>query len=96
LAESLHMTTTAEGVETEDQLLRLRAEGCTQGQGYLFSRPLPVDELREFLRRHGYAVTAELAEQPTTARHSLPEIRDLRVTKKSTGRRAEDPAAKLG
>jgi len=96
LAESLHMITTAEGVETEDQLLRLRAEGCTQGQGYLFSRPLSAEELREFLRKHGYAVKAQLAEQPATARHFSPEMRHRRVTRKTTGRRAADPAAKLG
>jgi c-di-GMP-related signal transduction protein len=90
------MITTAEGVETEDQLLRLRAEGCTQGQGYLFSRPLSAEELREFLRKHGYAVKAQLAEQPATARHFSPEMRHRRVTRKTTGRRAADPAAKLG
>src|SRR6202030_1235370 len=36
LAEGLHMTTTAEGVETQEQLEQLRAEGYTEGQGYLF------------------------------------------------------------
>jgi EAL domain-containing protein (putative c-di-GMP-specific phosphodiesterase class I) len=39
LATSLKMTTTAEGIETQEQLDRLRAVGCAQGQGYLFGRP---------------------------------------------------------
>ena len=32
----------AEGVQTEDQLARLRAEGCDEVQGYYFGRPMPV------------------------------------------------------
>jgi EAL domain-containing protein (putative c-di-GMP-specific phosphodiesterase class I) len=67
MAEGLHMTTTAEGVETQDQLERLRAEGYTEGQGYLFSRPMPVGELREFLQRHHHVSGAKLAERPPTA-----------------------------
>ncbi len=46
LGQSLDMTTVAEGVETERQLTMLRAAGCLEAQGYLFSRPLPVNELR--------------------------------------------------
>jgi len=46
LGDSLGMTTTAEGVETAEQLERLRAEGCTEAQGYLFSPPRPADETR--------------------------------------------------
>jgi EAL domain-containing protein (putative c-di-GMP-specific phosphodiesterase class I) len=44
------MTTTAEGVETEQQLEVLRAEGCVQVQGYLFSRPKPLKEIPAMLR----------------------------------------------
>jgi diguanylate cyclase (GGDEF)-like protein len=39
LAASLNMTTTAEGAETPGQLEKIRALGCTEMQGYLFSRP---------------------------------------------------------
>ncbi|WP_404401070.1 EAL domain-containing protein [Pelagibacterium halotolerans] len=40
LGTSLGMTTVAEGVETEAQLAVVRAEGCTQVQGYVFSKPV--------------------------------------------------------
>jgi diguanylate cyclase (GGDEF)-like protein len=43
LARSLSMSTTAEGVETQTQFDRLRALGCTNGQGYYFSPPLDAD-----------------------------------------------------
>jgi diguanylate cyclase (GGDEF)-like protein len=45
LGSSLGIHTTAEGVETEDQLARLVAEGCTEVQGYLFSPPCPAKEV---------------------------------------------------
>ena len=43
------MTTTAEGVETEQQREMLRDLGCTEMQGFLFSRPLPVEQIRTLL-----------------------------------------------
>ncbi len=39
------MITTAEGVETEDQMQRLAAGNCTEAQGYLFSQPIPAREV---------------------------------------------------
>jgi diguanylate cyclase (GGDEF)-like protein len=45
LGRSLDVLTTAEGVETREQLALVRAAGCSQAQGYLFSRPLPAAEL---------------------------------------------------
>jgi EAL domain-containing protein (putative c-di-GMP-specific phosphodiesterase class I) len=44
LGHSLELDIVAEGVETADQLERLRAEGCDEVQGYYFGRPLPVGE----------------------------------------------------
>ena len=60
LARALNMLTTAEGVETEEQLAWLRAEGCDEVQGYLFSKPRPASEVPGVLsRRHGMrALTA--------------------------------------
>jgi EAL domain-containing protein (putative c-di-GMP-specific phosphodiesterase class I) len=42
------MISTAEGVETQQQLDALQAMGCTEMQGYLFSRARPVKELGQF------------------------------------------------
>ena len=48
-ASALGLSVTAEGVETADQLQRLRDLGCMQGQGFLFSRPVPAAELPALL-----------------------------------------------
>jgi diguanylate cyclase (GGDEF)-like protein len=45
MSASLGMDTTAEGVETLDQLDRVRHEGCTEVQGYYYSRPRPASEI---------------------------------------------------
>ena len=49
LGRSLGIHTTAEGVETEEQYQRVTADGCTDVQGYLISRPLPPDQIEAFL-----------------------------------------------
>jgi diguanylate cyclase (GGDEF)-like protein/PAS domain S-box-containing protein len=51
LGKSLGMTITAEGIEDETHLARLRAEGCNEGQGYLFSHARPLEEIEKLLRR---------------------------------------------
>jgi diguanylate cyclase (GGDEF)-like protein len=51
LAQTLELEPLAEGVETEAQRRFLVENGCTFGQGFLFSRPLPVDELELYLDR---------------------------------------------
>ena len=55
IAADRHMTTTAEGVETEQQRELLRALGCSEMQGYLFSPPKPAADIRQILltRRPG-------------------------------------------
>jgi EAL domain-containing protein (putative c-di-GMP-specific phosphodiesterase class I) len=53
LGRSLNFTTTAEGVETVDQPDWLRAEGCNQEQGFLFSAAKPVGEIEQLLFRFG-------------------------------------------
>ena len=52
LGKSLGISTTAEGVETREQLRLLRAEGCTEVQGYLFSPPCPAAEVETLLLRN--------------------------------------------
>jgi len=49
IATSRNMITTAEGVETEQQKALLKKLGCTQMQGYLFSKPRPASEVRRLL-----------------------------------------------
>jgi EAL domain-containing protein (putative c-di-GMP-specific phosphodiesterase class I) len=49
LGQSLGMSTTAEGIETEEQLAAVRAQGCTEVQGFLFSPPLPPSSLPALL-----------------------------------------------
>jgi EAL domain-containing protein (putative c-di-GMP-specific phosphodiesterase class I) len=55
LGSSLGITITAEGVETERDLEALRAEGCTQAQGYFFSVPRPKHEIMPTLRQQRVA-----------------------------------------
>jgi EAL domain-containing protein (putative c-di-GMP-specific phosphodiesterase class I) len=42
----------AEGIETQEQLNFLRDCRCDYGQGYLFSKPLPLDDLKHFCTKH--------------------------------------------
>lgn len=61
LGESLDMMTIAEGVETREQLDKLRDEGCTSVQGYYFSRPRPASEVPAILAKLGAPALAELS-----------------------------------
>ena len=58
LAHHLHMTVTAEGIETAKQLEQLQTLGCEEGQGYFFSKPVPgeiaTELLKQDLNRVGY------------------------------------------
>lgn len=51
MAGSLNMATTAEGVETEEQLELIRSLGCTKIQGYYFGRPMPASDAMNLLRK---------------------------------------------
>jgi len=57
LAESLQMTTTAEGVETAEQEKLLREAGCAEMQGYFFSRPMPASDICRLLGRQTETAT---------------------------------------
>ena len=50
-AVSLGKTTTAEGVETQEQLAILREEGCAEAQGYYFSRPMQASRIGQSAQR---------------------------------------------
>jgi diguanylate cyclase (GGDEF)-like protein len=49
LAHSFGLDVTAEGIEREEQRMRLRELGCESGQGYLFGRPVPATRMLELL-----------------------------------------------
>ena len=53
LAHTLHLETTAEGVEQQEQRDALATLGCTHIQGYFFSPPMPGDETHDYLARSG-------------------------------------------
>ena len=50
LAENLGMDVTAEGVETLEQVTKLRTFGCARGQGFFFSRAIPAQDAEKLLR----------------------------------------------
>ncbi|EAR61830.1 EAL domain-containing protein [Neptuniibacter caesariensis] len=59
LAKSLGLEALAEGVETSEQLSYLRTHGCHLIQGYYFSRPLPAEELPDFVMNQAVEISFE-------------------------------------
>jgi diguanylate cyclase (GGDEF)-like protein/PAS domain S-box-containing protein len=62
LAHALQVESIAEGVETFEQFGFLKTNGCNEVQGYLFSKPLPINELRKFLVANPIKTTIPSAE----------------------------------
>ena len=58
LAKSLNLQVTGEGIETAGQADLLGMMGCSQGQGYLYSKPLEAEDLTALLRAGGHVATA--------------------------------------
>ncbi len=58
LGKSLGISTTAEGVETKEQLALLRSEGCTEVQGYFFNPPRPAADVEKMLSNGHLRVVA--------------------------------------
>jgi EAL domain-containing protein (putative c-di-GMP-specific phosphodiesterase class I) len=54
LAQSLNMTTTAERVETEEQMQHVRSLGCTEMQGFLLSPPVRVDGVAHLIAKRSH------------------------------------------
>ncbi len=77
LARALHLDTTAEGIETAEQLIMLKALGCDDVQGYLIARPMPATDVAPYLTRirgasaqieHGTSARAADPREGVTAR----------------------------
>ena len=58
LAQSLSITTIIEGVETKEQFEAAKNYGCNEGQGYLFSKPMPNSEVAAFLAKRSAVASA--------------------------------------
>jgi diguanylate cyclase (GGDEF)-like protein/PAS domain S-box-containing protein len=58
MAHGLGITVVAEGVETEDQLKYLAQQGCDMAQGYLFSKPVPAQEMEKMLTNSKTSIIA--------------------------------------
>lgn len=61
LGKSLGMQVIAEGVETREQEAYILAEGCHEGQGWLYSKPMPAKDVTAFLRQARKSVVGETA-----------------------------------
>jgi EAL domain-containing protein (putative c-di-GMP-specific phosphodiesterase class I) len=83
LGRNLGMATTAEGVETTEQLGQLRDEGCTEVQGYLFSPPLPATEILALLDKVHKQMRAAAAPKdrshPERTTEKVPHLRLARL-----------------
>ena len=55
MIKSLDVTIVAEGVETVKQAEFLRNIGCDRGQGYLFSKPIPLEEFKDMLKNNDFS-----------------------------------------
>jgi diguanylate cyclase (GGDEF)-like protein len=72
LGHSLGMATCAEGVETNEQLSFLRHEGCSEIQGYLYSRPRPIAEIETMIKTGKLKVGNHMASDSIA-----PELQDM-------------------
>ena len=101
LASGMGMTATAEGVETREQLDSITSEGCTEMQGFLFSRPLPAREIeRLFLSGQGDNRLPTASSRPdarTILEHLRFDSSILRDASRSlsSGAHSRDPLAML-
>ena len=64
LGQSLQLETVAEGIEHPQQMLMLRRQGCTTGQGFHFSRPVPADDVLEMLLEQNWLIHQVEQETP--------------------------------
>ena len=72
LAQELKMVSLTEGVETQEQYDFLRSIGCGLAQGYLFSKPQPIEQLRELVRSGELKMGTPSGNQPAPAPAGMP------------------------
>jgi EAL domain-containing protein (putative c-di-GMP-specific phosphodiesterase class I) len=77
MGKSLHMRVVAEGVEAPDQLAFLKEHGCSEAQGYYFSRPLKASEFAHWMR-HSAAENTSGWSASQTACETVNETRPPR------------------
>jgi diguanylate cyclase (GGDEF)-like protein/PAS domain S-box-containing protein len=65
LGQAMHLETVAEGIERPQEMLMLRRQGCTTGQGYYFSAPVSSDVLADLLTEQDRPTS--VADEPTPA-----------------------------
>lgn len=61
LANGFGLATTAEGIEDADQLTSLKANGCKEGQGYLFGKAVPASEITGILAKASFRCKTDIA-----------------------------------
>jgi diguanylate cyclase (GGDEF)-like protein len=76
LAKSLNVRITAEGIETIQQLEMIRALGCTEAQGYLFSPPRPVEQIRHLTNPKSSMQPHEVTSAASTKEAALAPAAD--------------------
>jgi diguanylate cyclase (GGDEF)-like protein len=92
LASDLQMQTTAEGVETQEELQLVRDLGCSQVQGYIFGKPMPTEEARDLAAKGAMERPAQLPAREPRVRiiraallHYNGEVMGARLRNISTG-----------
>jgi EAL domain-containing protein (putative c-di-GMP-specific phosphodiesterase class I) len=92
LASDLHMQTTAEGVETHEELALVRSLGCSLVQGYIFGKPMPAEEARELAQKGSAALPEQLPPREPRMRiiratllHYQGQVRGARLRNISSG-----------
>ncbi|MEX8520753.1 MAG: putative bifunctional diguanylate cyclase/phosphodiesterase [Leptothrix sp. (in: b-proteobacteria)] len=88
LCSSLGIASTAEGVETSEQLRLVTAEDCTEVQGYLFSRPIPGADIPRLLER----LALPLPVTPALPQPLTPLPNSAHIERRSTRRVAAKPS----
>lgn len=72
LAENLGLQVVSEGIENAEQLVTLQALGCEYGQGYLFSKPLPAEDIANYIYAGNKSIPSLSTAPSTPVSESIP------------------------